>query len=170
MKKILSFLIISVVFLSGCTELNQAIDNSDLFTDGNSTSTQSNENSEIEILDLSNQELEKIPDYVFENTNLEELDISGNKISGAIQSQIRELKNLKILDASNNEMTGLPAEIGQLLNLETLNISNNQLTGLPNELGNLKNLKILNISGNNYSVTDLKTITEKLPESVNIIK
>ena len=79
------------------------------------------------------------------------------------------LTKLQILNASNNQMTGVPAEVGQLLNLEILDLSNNKLTGLPNELGNLKNLKTLNLSGNNYSIQDLDYIRAKLPSTVNII-
>lgn len=121
-------------------------------------------------LDLSNQQLTKIPNNVFNQTNLEELNVSNNKITGAIQAEIRHLQKLKVLNASNNLMTGVPAEFGQLQNLEILDLSNNQLTGLPYELGNLKNLKTLNISGNNYSTLDLGIIKEKLPTTVNIIK
>lgn len=122
------------------------------------------------ILDLSNQGLTKVPDNVFSMTNLQELNISDNQITGAIQAEIGHLKNLKVLIASNNLMTGVPAEVGQLTNLQILDLSNNQLTGLPNELANLKNLKTFNISGNNYSVQDLNGIIQKLPASVNIIK
>lgn len=121
-------------------------------------------------LDLSNQNLEQIPAYIFDLTDLKELNISHNKLTGAIQAEIRQLKNLKTLNASNNNMTGVPAEIGQLSNLEVLNLSNNDLTGLPYELGNLQNLQVLDISGNDYSETDLNIITEKLPEAVRIVK
>jgi Leucine-rich repeat (LRR) protein len=103
-------------------------------------------------------------------TNLEELNLSNNQLTGAIQSQIGQLKKLKVLKAGNNLMTGVPAEVGQLTNLQVLDLSNNQLTGLPNELGNLKNLQTFNISGNDYSSQDLNGIVQKLPASVNIIK
>lgn len=121
-------------------------------------------------LDLSNQNLQKVPDTVFSKTNLEVLNISYNQLTGAAQGEIRKLQNLQVLDLSNNSMTGVPAEIGQLENLEVLDLSNNSLTGLPNQLGNLKNLKVLNISGNNYSEADLNGIIEKLPSTVTIIK
>lgn len=121
------------------------------------------------VLDLSNKGLTSIPGDVFLQTDLEELDVSDNNIIGAIQSEIRQLKNLKVLDASNNQMTGVPAEIGQLKDLNVLDLSDNQLTGLPFELGNLKNLKTLNLSGNSYFEQDLNIIKSKLPSSVNII-
>lgn len=121
-------------------------------------------------LDLSNQGLTKIPEYVFSQSGLEEINVSNNNLTGSIQAEIRHLSNLKVLNASNNKMTGVPAEIGQLQELEILDLSNNSLTGLPNELGNLKNLKILNISGNEYSEQDLNKIKEGLPSTTQIIK
>jgi Leucine-rich repeat (LRR) protein len=120
-------------------------------------------------LDLSNQNLIQVPNYVFEKTNLEILNLSNNKLTGAIPGEIRFLTKLKTLDLSNNLLTGVPAEVGQLDNLEILNLSDNQLTGLPNELGNLKNLKTLDLSGNDYSQQDLNTILERLPQEINVI-
>ncbi|MDF1496593.1 MAG: leucine-rich repeat domain-containing protein [Patescibacteria group bacterium] len=125
--------------------------------------------SETNVLDLSNQGLTKIPDYVFSMTNLVELDVSGNNLTGAIQAEIRNLSNLKYLIASDNMMTGVPAEIGQLSNLEILDLSNNNLTGLPYELGNLQNLKTFVISGNDYSEQDLKIIMDKMPGGVQLV-
>ena len=121
------------------------------------------------ILDLSNKGLITIPSYVFNQANLEELNVSHNSLTGAIQSQIGQLKNLKVLNVSYNQMTGVPAEVGQLQNLQVLDLSYNQLTGLPNELGNLKNLKTLNLTGNSYSQQDLDYIRSKLSSTVNII-
>lgn len=121
------------------------------------------------VLDLSNKNLKSIPSYVFNETSVEELDISNNQLTGSIPAEINRLTALKILDASNNAMTGLPAEIGQLAQLEFLDVSNNKLTGLPYELGNLKKLKILNLSDNDYSKQDLDIIRKNLPSDVKII-
>ncbi len=159
MKKI--FLITFVtLLLGGCSLAGQPVNNN----------TPTNLNYGVSSLDLSSQNLTKVPDYVFKMTNLEELNISNNKITGAIQSQINQLKKLKVLNASNNLMTGVPAEIGQLANLQILDLSNNKLTGLPYELSNLQNLKTFNISGNAYSNLDLNVIMQKLPKNVNVIK
>ncbi len=113
-------------------------------------------------LDLSGKGLTSIPAYVFSMSNLEYLDLSNNKLTGAPQSQIGQLKNLKSLNLSENQLTGLPAELGQLKKLETLNVSHNRLTGLPNELGNLTQLKTFDVSGNSYSTQDLDGIAAKL--------
>lgn len=121
-------------------------------------------------LDLSNENLDKIPSYVFNMTELEELDVSHNNLSSAIQAEIRQLRNLKVLRANDNQMTGVPAEIGQLGKLEILDLSDNRLTGLPNELGNLKNLQVMDLSGNAYSEQDLAGIRQKLPDTEFILE
>lgn len=152
------------------TETNNNLDGQSTVATGDSKPVVTTSIANKNTLDLSGQALNKIPDNVFKQTNLQELNVANNLLTGAIQGEIRHLQNLVVLNASNNQMTGVPAEIGQLKNLEVLNLANNQLTGLPYELGNLNKLKVLNISGNNYSELDLKIITEKLPADVKIIK
>jgi leucine-rich repeat protein SHOC2 len=83
---------------------------------------------------------------------------------------VRHLQQLRTLDLSDNQFTGVPAEVGQLRKLEVLDLSNNQLTGLPHELGNLQNLQVLDLRGNNISEYDLDVIRSGLPESVNIVR
>lgn len=160
MKKIIIAIIVLAVLAGGYTFYAWQKP-----TDGGNGKTPANNK-----LDLSGQNLEKIPEYVFSQTNLAELNVSNNRLRGAIQAEIRRLINLKALKAGNNLMTGVPAEIGQLKDLEILDLSNNRLTGLPYEIGNLKNLKVFNISGNSYSEADLNIIRQNLPGSVNIIK
>jgi Leucine-rich repeat (LRR) protein len=164
-KSLLLTLCVSTLLIAGCSisSIQQQPGNSQ--TADTSQNIPSNK-----ILDLSNQRLTKAPDNIFNRTNLEELNLSHNNLTGALQSQVWQLRNLKVLNHSDNQMTGVPAEVGQLQKLEILDLSNNQLTGLPNELGNLNNLKTLNISGNNYSTHDLDIITSALPSSVKIIK
>lgn len=116
-------------------------------------------------LDLHGQGLTKVPKYVFSRTNVQKLDLSGNRLDGALPAEIRNLKNLRTLDLHGNKFTGVPAEIGQLQYLEVLDLSDNLLTGLPYELGNLHNLKLLNLSGNDYSKIDLAEIRKNLPQS-----
>lgn len=158
-------LIVIILFslvLSGCNIIDTPYNQ----TNNNQKSDDSAVNNK---LDLSSKNLNKLPSYVLELNNLEELNLSNNQLTGALPAEIRKLKNLKILNLSNNLMTGIPAEVGQLSKLEILNLSNNQFTGLPYELGNLKNLKTLNLSGNDYSQQDLDIILKTLPANINLI-
>ncbi len=133
-----------------------------------STTTSSSTNP-ASVIDLSNTGLTKTPMDIFSKTNTEELDLSTNSLTGSLPAEVRLLQNLKVLNLSGNQFTGVPAEIGQLKNLEVLDLSNNKITGLPNELGNLSKLKVLNLSGNDYSATDLAIIKARLPNTVKIV-
>lgn len=120
-------------------------------------------------LDLSNQNLTQVPNDVFARTDLVSLDVSHNRLTGALQAEVRHLRNLEWLNLSHNQFTGVPAEVGQLSELRYLDLSYNQLTGLPYELGNLKKLEVLDLTGNAYSRDDLAKIQEGLPALVQII-
>ena len=48
------------------------------------------------VLDLSFKNLTKVPNDVFNNTNLEELDVSHNQLSGSLQAEVRHLSKLKV--------------------------------------------------------------------------
>lgn len=116
-------------------------------------------------LNLSGTGLDRLPAYVLERTDLEELDISNNRLTGALPSEIGRLVNLKVVDASGNQMTGVPAEVGKLRDLRTLDLSNNRLTGLPMELGQLSNLEVLDLSGNDIAKQDLDGIRRDIPNA-----
>ncbi len=120
------------------------------------------------VMDLSGQGLSSLPQSVLDARNVKQLDISNNKMTGALPAEIRHLTTLEVLNASHNGFTGIPAEIGQLSRLRVLNFSNNTLTGIPHELGNLQNLELLDLSGNDISQQDLEVIRAALPESVEI--
>ncbi len=110
-----------------------------------------------------------IYDGIKVSSSVEKVDLSGRGLTGSLKAEIRQLNNLKELDLSDNQFTGLPAEVGQLSRLQVLNLSNNPLTGLPYELGNLSNLKTLDLRGTNYSQTDLNIIRQGLSNSVQIL-
>ncbi|CBI29795.3 unnamed protein product, partial [Vitis vinifera] len=84
---------------------------------------------------------------------LTNLNISNNKISGAIPPQLGKAIQLQQLDLSSNHLIGkIPKELGMLPLLFKLLLGNNKLSGsIPLELGNLSNLEILDLASNNLS-------------------
>lgn len=170
MKRIIVLLVGLIVFASGCSLAPGA--NNTISPNINSSTTNYLNPAVVpdNILDLSYKGLTKVDMSIFDKVYLEELNLSNNNLTGALPSQVGQLKNLRVLNVSNNQMTGVPAEVGQLSKLEILDLSNNQLTGLPNELANLKKLKTLNLSGNQYSEQDLSVIRNSLPNVQYILK
>mmetsp|Transcript_9264 Transcript_9264/g.14391 ORF Transcript_9264/g.14391 Transcript_9264/m.14391 type:complete len:837 (-) Transcript_9264:641-3151(-) len=95
--------------------------------------------------------------------DLEELDLRGNNVLGAIPSTISSLTNLRRLYLSENNIKGsIPSTIGNLTNLNDLDLAINKLFGtLPTELGMLHELRNLWVDGNSISGT-LPTTLGKL--------
>ncbi len=161
MKDILALFLAAAVLGAGCS-ISPIRTESPARTDESAVQKEAPSGSE---LDMSGRGLMAIPTDVFSRTELERLDLSDNRLTGAPQAEIRHLQRLKSLDLSGNDLTGLPAELGQLKNLEILDVSDNRLTGLPLELGNLTQLRILDLSGNSYSKQDLDQIAAKLTKT-----
>lgn len=119
-------------------------------------------------VDLSGQQLNSVPSTLFNQRDTVTLNLSQNNLQGALAAEVRQLSNLRELDLSYNNFTGVPAEVGQLTKLEVLNLSHNPLTGLPYEIGNLQNLRVLDLRGTNYAPQDLEIIRSRLPGEVEI--
>jgi hypothetical protein len=60
-------------------------------------------------------------------SDVEVLDISNNEFTG-LPAEIGQLSKLKTLNISNNPLTGLPREIGQLQSLELFDLSGTQFS------------------------------------------
>lgn len=115
---------------------------------------------DVRILDLSKQKLKEFPVEIFSFENLEELDLSKNRIEW-IPTGVVKLSHLRILNMSRNILTRIPAEVGQLVNLEKLILNQNEIVGLCPEISNLKKLKLLDLWGN---------LLDELPESISQLK
>ena len=71
-------------------------------------------------------------------SNLTQLILGSNQLTGSIPPEIGNLTNLEVLWLSDNQLTGsIPPEIGNLTNLIGLRLNDNQLTGIiPDEICN----------------------------------
>ncbi|KAK3138226.1 hypothetical protein QOZ80_5AG0366080 [Eleusine coracana subsp. coracana] len=80
---------------------------------------------------------------------LQELDLSLNRLSGAIPPSIASLNDLTQMNFSGNRLTGeIPPTIGSMPVLTLLDLSSNQLSGaIPPALGSLR-VNQLNLSSN----------------------
>ncbi|XP_052289944.1 receptor-like protein EIX2 [Citrus sinensis] len=81
------------------------------------------------------------------------LDLSSNKLDGAIPEEIMDLVGLIALNLSRNHLTGpITPKIGELTSLDFLDLSRNLFSGsIPCSLSQLSGLGVLDLSYNNLS-------------------
>ena len=137
---------------------------------------------QLKVLVLSNCNLNKltrnIPKFLFDQHELEEVDISYNMLKGSIPNWVLENNTrLQVLNLQGNSFTGqlhlppyhnylhwldvsenyldgeLQENIGKMIpKLECLKLSRNHIEGkLPSSIGDMSNLERLDLSFNNFS-------------------
>ncbi|KAD7117858.1 hypothetical protein E3N88_05126 [Mikania micrantha] len=87
------------------------------------------------------------------STQLQDISLLGNRITGEIPREICNITTLTKLDLEANQLSGtVPSDFGRLTNLNILILSSNRFTGrLPTTLGQLGNLTNFRINENNFS-------------------
>ena len=103
--------------------------------------------------DLSGQLTTALVGKMSQFSNLEEIILSYNYLTGEIPEALGELTGLRVLNLSSNLLSGgIPSALGKLVNLEWLTLNKNQLTGqIPFYLGYLKNLQWLSLADNHLT-------------------
>ncbi|XP_040367299.1 receptor-like protein EIX2 [Rosa chinensis] len=81
------------------------------------------------------------------------IDLSSNRLTGEIPSEITHLVGLVSLNLSRNNLTGqIPLEIGKLKSLDSLDLSRNKIGGgIPTSLVWVYGLGVMDLSYNNLS-------------------
>lgn len=85
-------------------------------------------------------------------TNLEELDLSGNAISGTFPADFLVLSKLTVLDLGSNNLAGKLPNFSYLPSLKYMVLRSNGFTGtIPTTMGTLGNVTHLDLSDNKFS-------------------
>uniref|UniRef100_A0A3Q2R085 Toll like receptor 8 n=1 Tax=Fundulus heteroclitus TaxID=8078 RepID=A0A3Q2R085_FUNHE len=126
----------------------------------------------LTVLDISNNNIKKIPDDVYEKfpRNLTELRISQNELIDFLWDSLTYFPQLKILDLSHNSLTNIAGlKKTTSLSLTFLNLSDNQIFHLENVLFNgLKSLQTLSLSSNQLPIINQSTFQPK-PENLKTL-
>jgi Leucine-rich repeat (LRR) protein len=110
----------------------------------------------LKSLNLSNRELEALPEELALLKNLKEIDLSYNKLS-EIPKVIFELDSLEVIYIHRNEISQIPEGIERLKRLSVFDISFNQLQYISPAIGDNTELKYLDLAHNQLT---------KLPDSI----
>lgn len=129
---------------------------------------------EIYALNLSDSNINELPEELFQFKNLQYLNLSTNRFKDkeklfddlaklpnliilelnrcylrALPDNINKLKGLQMLSLSFNDFRVINESLGELTSLKYLNLgSNGKLRDLPKSIGNLRCLQMLNVSPN----------------------
>ncbi|XP_028753470.1 receptor-like protein EIX1 [Neltuma alba] len=111
--------------------------------------------SDLQVLDLSHNELKDGIESLCQLENLIYLSLSSNLISGPIPLSFGNLSKLRVLILENNQFNGtIPSSLGTLSYLTVFNISGNCLNGFkPDSFWKLMSLKTLDLSNNSMEGT-----------------
>lgn len=88
--------------------------------------------SKLTVLDLSMNDLGKVPECILSLINLQQLCLNDTGID-FVPANIGRLTNLRVLELRDNNLCELPKSIRRLTNLQRLDVSDNNLTNLVNE-------------------------------------
>ena len=103
--------------------------------------------SQLGSLDLSDNELEQLPNGIGMLENLTVLSLRNNRLA-FLPPALFQLSKLRELDVSNNLVSTLSPALGDLSDLEILRLQSNSIVELPTTLGNLQRLQELDIANN----------------------
>lgn len=115
---------------------------------------------QITSIDLSNQQLEEVPEWLLRYTELKQLNLSHNRLTG-LPRWLEEFDKLEELKLNANQLPALPPIT--IASLTQLDLSYNQLETLPKQWTGLPHLVWLNVGYN-----QLKHLPEAMLELIHL--
>lgn len=106
--------------------------------------------------------IQEIPSKIKSLTKLTSLSLPDNDIQ-SLPLELTSLKNLILIDLSNNPGLQDITAIEKIVNLEFLSLYRCHLTEMPPNIGNLKHLKELDLTGNSITEKEQIRIKKALP-------
>ncbi|XP_022123246.2 uncharacterized protein LOC110998774 [Pieris rapae] len=99
-------------------------------------------------IDLSSNDLENLPDSIYNNKSATVIYLQNNKIRLLPDDFFHTFLNLKWLDLRGNQLECIPPSIKNHPSLTHLLLQDNKISSLPNELGTVMTLKVLQLNAN----------------------
>ena len=119
---------------------------------------------ELEILNLSDLNLGRIPKHIRVLKNLKKLYLVNNELE-VLPLEIFSLENLELLWAQENKLTYLSEEINNLTKLKELVLYDNNIQKLPKQI-NLQTLKFIALHRNRLAKEDIEMFLTTLSEGI----
>ncbi|WP_028888338.1 leucine-rich repeat domain-containing protein [Tenacibaculum ovolyticum] len=117
------------------------------FSNNNISKFKLNLSNSIEYINLSGNDMNYIPNEIFDICNLKILNLRFNKIK-TLDSNIRKLTKLRKLLLGKNNISFLPNELYLVKQLEELELRDNSLSQVSEKLTKMESLKYLDLSRN----------------------
>jgi internalin A len=114
----------------------------------------------LQRLNLSNNYLTTLPEWIAELKNLEELILFGNSLA-QLPDALGQCPRLRCLSLSNNHLTTLPVSLAASTELQELYLAANAFSEFPESLTGLPKLRVLTLGHNDI---------ETLPESIGRLR
>jgi Leucine-rich repeat (LRR) protein len=116
----------------------------------------------FQFLNLQDNQIDDLPDWIGEFTNLRSLNIANNKCL-MLPTTFWQLTKLQMLDLSDNLISELSESIEKLAKLQTLWLHYNRLRILPRNLDRLTQLQKLFLSEDCFEKSQVERSLAKLP-------
>lgn len=124
------------------------------------------QNTLISNLNLDNNKIASIPEWVSELTNLKVLYLNSNQIDNI--EVLTTLRSLEVLHLNQNRLHSISESIGNLTNLKSLFVNDNYITRLPDTICNLFQLRKLLAAQNGLGAIPLGIGQLKQLEVLNL--